>query len=1650
MPTTLSAGDIALVGASSDFKTFSFVLLHDVDAGTAINFTDNGWLAAGGFRTGEGVVTWTASGLVTAGTVINFTALNTGGFTGSTSFNLATAGDQVLAYQGTVTAPTFLFAVDFADGNATFAADATNSNTSAVPTGLTYGTNATGFTLDNGAYTGPTSGTAADLLHAIANPANWTGNDTTAVAAPTSFTVTGGGTTPPPTATVSVADVSITEGDAGDKVLTFTVTRSDATGAFSIDYATQDGTAKTADNDYAPTTGTLTFAAGGPASQTVSVIIHGDTTVEAAETFTLGLSNLQVSAGAATVGQGTATGTIINDDTAPTVTGTPFINEFHYDNSGTDTGEFIEVAGPAGLDLTGYKLVLYNGHDGTTYNTISLTGTVGNQQNGFGAVSVALPANGLQNGGAGTTPEADGIALVAPNGSVVEFISYEGHFVATNGPAAGMTSTDVGVAEDGSANGTSIARTGPGVDPGDFNWTLGSDSHGTVNAGEVFLSPSPRVHVSDATVTEGDTGVTTLTFTVTRTGTDGAFTIDYGTHDGTATAASGDYAATNGTLSFAAGEMSKTVTVTVNGDIALEGDETLQLNLSNPTGGAQIIDAQGVGVIKNDDVALVKTYEIQGAGHTSPLVGQHVFTEGVVTAIDTTGSKGFWIQDQTGDGDDKTSDAVFVFTNAVPTVHVGDLVKVEGTVNEFQGSDTNNLTITEVGSSNANVEVLGSGFTIAPTVLGEGGRHIPTEVIDSDHFGTFNPDTDAVDFYESIEGMLVTVHNAQAVNGTFTGETFIVPIGDATGLNDRGGITISGTDMNPEALEVFQDSGVSSVVLNQVSGDHLGDVTGVISYFGGNYELIPLSVGSTATTGTAVRETTTLQGDASHLSVGEYNLENIDPTDPQSKFDALASDIVHNLGAPDIVGLEEIQDADGAGAGSDLSGATTLNKLIAAIDAAGGPHYSYIEIAPTANNANGGEPNGNIRQAFLYDASKVTYVDGSARQIVDDDPTNGDAFNNSRKPLVADFQFHGETVTIVDVHNYSRGGSEENFGLDQPGAISGDQRRADQTAAVGRYVKAIETANPGAHVIVTGDFNGFQFETAQTQLEAGGILTNLTNLLDPTDRYSFIFEGNMEQIDHMYASPSLLAGAQFDIVHLNTGQIDRPTDHDPTLGLFAINSAPVASADSYGAVEDTALTVDAAHGVLANDNDVNHDVLTAVVQDGPQHGALTLNADGSFSYQAAANYNGADSFTYVTHDAFGAVSGVQTVALNVAAVNDAPVVAGPVTGAANEDGPAVGLDALARASDIDSPTLSVANLPATLPAGVSFDAATHSFVLDASDAAYQSLGAGQTQVVTVAYDVSDGTLTTAASVSWTVTGVNDAPLAVGDAGAVNEKASVTLDVLGNDTDVDAGDSKTIVSVGATDLGGHVSIVDGKLVYTADADSFDLLGPGQHVTDSFSYVIRDAAGATSTASVSVTVNGVANAPTLNGGNGDSTLNGTAGDEAINGGNGNDKLFGNAGADTLSGGNGNDTLQGGAGVDSLDGGNGNDSEDGGAGADTLSGANGNDDLVGGAGNDSMDGGNGNDNFTGGAGDDQMTGGNGNDRFIFQANFGHDVITDFDHGDQLQFDHTVFANFNDVLAHAHQVGHDVLITDAAGDSLTLTGVQLSTLRGSDFLFV
>ncbi|MGK7920159.1 MAG: lamin tail domain-containing protein, partial [Trichodesmium sp.] len=539
----------------------------------------------------------------------------------------------------------------------------------------------------------------------------------------------------------------------------------------------------------------------------------------------------------------------------------------------------------------------------------------------------------------------------------------------------------------------------------------------------------------------------------------------------------------------------------------------------------------GDGGDPEPEPTLTPIYDIQGAGHTSALEGQTVTTRGIVTAVD---SNGFYLQDAAGDGNDATSDALFVFTSSAPGVTVGDELQVDGTVSEFTpgGTSSRNLSTTQISSPT--ITNLSSGNALPDAVIiGSGGRVPPTENIDDDAFASFDPTTDGIDLFESLEGMRVTAQNVVAVAPTNRfGEIFTVVdngVG-ATGISDRGTLNISPNDFNPEKVQIDEDSGVFDFDFPNVNvGDSLGNVTGVVSYGFGNFEILPTEdFTNNITSANLQPEVSSIVGTSDQLTVASYNVLNLDPNDSDGdtdiangRFDSIASQIINNLNTPDIIGLQEVQDNSGSVNDGTIAADQTLQTLVDAISTAGGPTYQFIDNTFITDGASGGQPGGNIRTAFLYNPARVDLVDGSVQTI--GDQNFGSAFEGARLPLVADFEFNGQEVSVVSNHFSSKGGSAPILGIEQPFdarqedvTVNGslDERQAQANAVQG-FVADTLTADPDANLVVLGDFNEFEFVSPLNTLEQN--LTNLTEteILDEDERYTFIFQGNSQSLDHI-------------------------------------------------------------------------------------------------------------------------------------------------------------------------------------------------------------------------------------------------------------------------------------------------------------------------------------------------------------------------------------------------------------------------------------------------------------------------------------------------------------------------------------------------------
>jgi predicted extracellular nuclease len=568
-----------------------------------------------------------------------------------------------------------------------------------------------------------------------------------------------------------------------------------------------------------------------------------------------------------------------------------------------------------------------------------------------------------------------------------------------------------------------------------------------------------------------------------------------------------------------------------------------------------------------------RIHDIQGASHVSPLVGKAVTgVPGVVTAVD---SNGFWFQDPQPDDNPATSEGLFVFTSSKPTVAVADSVQVAGTVAEFRpGSDSTNLSNTEIDSPHVTVVATGAALP-TPVLIGPGGLVAPplsrTDAPGDVETAPFDPTTNALDFYESMEGMLVQVNDAEAVGPTNQfGEIPIIPGGSVAPRTPSGGVLYSYANPNTERL--IMDSTLATLPQVNVGATFPGPTVGIIDYDFGNYYLHPLT--APAVTASPIKPTVVSSADPLELSVATYNVENLAPTDPQDKFDRLAAGLVTNLRSPDVVSLEEIQDNDGATDDGVVAANVTLDKLVAAIVAAGGPHYSYTEIDPV-NDTNGGEPGGNIRVAFLYrtdrgltfvhraggsatTADSVTRVLGTAQLAQSPgliDPTNA-AFDTSRKPLVAEFRFQGRQFFLIGNHFVAKDGDQPLMGRFQPPATPSDTQRHQQATIVANFVNQIRAANSRAAVIVLGDLNDYEFSPTADTLVQTANLTDLPRTLPANQRYSYDFEGNSEVLDHILLTPSLAAEPyQYQVVHINSEFANQTSDHDPQivrLPLFAL------------------------------------------------------------------------------------------------------------------------------------------------------------------------------------------------------------------------------------------------------------------------------------------------------------------------------------------------------------------------------------------------------------------------------------------------------------------------------------------------------------------
>ena len=558
--------------------------------------------------------------------------------------------------------------------------------------------------------------------------------------------------------------------------------------------------------------------------------------------------------------------------------------------------------------------------------------------------------------------------------------------------------------------------------------------------------------------------------------------------------------------------------------------------------------------------------EIQGESHLSPLVGNKVIINNViVTKKDKTG---FYVQDKVSDNNPRTSDAIYVASK--DNVEVGDLLKVQGIVKEGYMEEysvkegqtfktpAGSLTVTQI----TNVTITKLGTTDLPKPINISGK-MPKDIVDNTPT-KYNPETEALDYWESLEGMLVEVNKPRVVGPQYKGDIYVLP-GDYKGqkLNNIGGVNLRPGVQNTETLPII----VGNKFVAKAKDYFNENISGVVTYKNKTYKIDPSSVPAIQDGGLK-REVSKIYPSEDKLTIASYNIENFSANNnghdetPEEKVDKIANSFIKEVHSPDIITLIEVQDNNGGVNDGTVDGVKSGEKLAQRIKSLGGPDYKYTEIAPV-DGKDGGKPGANIRVAYLYNPKRVTLIgkekggsEEAARFVnghLEKNPARIDPtsvhFEKVRKSLAAEFEFKGERIVVIANHLKSKLGDDAIYGSNQPSVENTRPKRIEEAKILNAFIKEGLRQNPNLKFVLTGDFNDFEFSDSVKTI-VGNELVNLMAEHEQGDRYSYFYRGSNQSLDNILISKNIKDKVVFSPVHINASFMEehgRASDHDPVV-----------------------------------------------------------------------------------------------------------------------------------------------------------------------------------------------------------------------------------------------------------------------------------------------------------------------------------------------------------------------------------------------------------------------------------------------------------------------------------------------------------------------
>lgn len=587
-----------------------------------------------------------------------------------------------------------------------------------------------------------------------------------------------------------------------------------------------------------------------------------------------------------------------------------------------------------------------------------------------------------------------------------------------------------------------------------------------------------------------------------------------------------------------------------------------------------------------------RIYAIQGTSHTSSYVSTSVNTvPGIVTAIRYSNGKpsGFYVQDQDGDANVVTSDGIYVHSgdNHFPDgLKIGDAVTVTGTVVEH-AYDTKQLKTTQIKiTTKTDVAVLSSKNPLPEAVeITVDKLEKPVFTVNLD---ALDPASEAIDYYESLEGMRVKMSNPKVVAAPYK-DTQYVASPTANGLTPRGGLMYNSYNSTGRVCvypyACFAEKSEANIAEPEptIGDSYNGDIIGVLGYSFSNYQIEITEKLPTLTRGNIIPETSQITFDADKLNIVSYNLENFSKAippkakdrhpsgkSPEERATAFADHFVNQLKAPDVICLIEIQDDTSGKNDSIVSAEQTLQLLIDKINAISAYTYKPVNIDPE-NNKDGGAPGSNIRCCYLYRDDRIELVLDSDNNLANSSHATSavvvpgglklmqnparigigaSSFNDCRKSLVAHFKFKGsinggKDFFVINNHLTSKRGDGQIWGAVQPVVRSSEVARHQQAEVLKTFINSVKAARPDARIISVGDYNDFWFSETLKEVKNAGMKNAIENL-PLNERYTYVYSGHSQTLDNILVTDNISVDYT-DVLHLNSELSPkvRLSDHDP-------------------------------------------------------------------------------------------------------------------------------------------------------------------------------------------------------------------------------------------------------------------------------------------------------------------------------------------------------------------------------------------------------------------------------------------------------------------------------------------------------------------------